>query len=343
MPWPRKDGTIPSAQSLFELTPTGVSLLPFGCLVRPTIPPSLRAAHYARTEVGILVGYDPATKGGYRIFRPTTQAFVTRDDLHPEPTVFPGIDGPADDVLDKANGHALADSDSDDDQPPPSSDHHSEHDDAVDHSDDADDAEAQSDHADEDDEDDDDMEDRGGDVVTGQRRAGSAVRSLGWRVQRKHRISPFAGRGAHGAAEHTNNGLSQSITWSSVSRSPEAERWMEAACREMRSHIKNDSMAFVYDAPDSTKIIGSRWVLVEKISTDGSVIAKARLVAQGFSQVPGVHFHETRSRQSTASTHVRWTWARSVPARPSAGARAHAHATAQGFHHCDEAPGHHPT
>ena len=48
--------------------------------------------------------------------------------------------------------------------------------------------------------------------------------------------------------------------------------------------------------PADRKIIGCRWVLTTKRNTDGEIIKfKARLVTQGFSQIPGMDFDETFS------------------------------------------------
>jgi hypothetical protein len=47
--------------------------------------------------------------------------------------------------------------------------------------------------------------------------------------------------------------------------------------------------------PVDGNAIGNRWVLEYKLSPDGELIAKARLVAQGYSQIPRLDFsvHET--------------------------------------------------
>ena len=40
--------------------------------------------------------------------------------------------------------------------------------------------------------------------------------------------------------------------------------------------------------PPGRKAVGSRWVFTEKVLADGSIMEKARLVAQGFTQIDGV-------------------------------------------------------
>lgn len=69
--------------------------------------------------------------------------------------------------------------------------------------------------------------------------------------------------------------------------------WMEAMITEVKSILKNDTW-IMSDRVDSEKTIGSRIVLRNKYKADGTLERrKARLVAQGFSQQPGVHFNET--------------------------------------------------
>ncbi|KAI0999866.1 hypothetical protein K3495_g8337 [Podosphaera aphanis] len=46
--------------------------------------------------------------------------------------------------------------------------------------------------------------------------------------------------------------------------------------------------------PKDRAVVGSRWVLKVKLKADGSVEwYKARLIAKGFSQIPGTDFEET--------------------------------------------------
>ena len=48
------------------------------------------------------------------------------------------------------------------------------------------------------------------------------------------------------------------------------------------------------DAPAEANIVGSKWVYKAKRDAAGNVVRyKARLVAQGFSQVPGVDYFDT--------------------------------------------------
>ena len=61
----------------------------------------------------------------------------------------------------------------------------------------------------------------------------------------------------------------------------------------MLAHLKNGTWELV-PLPDGKKAIGSRWVFKIKRNADGSIERyKGRLVAQGFSQKPGLDFLET--------------------------------------------------
>lgn len=75
--------------------------------------------------------------------------------------------------------------------------------------------------------------------------------------------------------------------------SPDVDEWWTAMMDELKSIIKNDTWDLI-ERPNDCTIIGSRMVLRNKTNSDGSIQRrKARLVAQGFSQRPGIHFNET--------------------------------------------------
>ena len=65
--------------------------------------------------------------------------------------------------------------------------------------------------------------------------------------------------------------------------------------RELRAHRKNQTWRYSR-LPQGRSTIGSRFVFKRKRGSDGSILKyKARLVAQGFSQRPGIDFKETFS------------------------------------------------
>jgi hypothetical protein len=74
---------------------------------------------------------------------------------------------------------------------------------------------------------------------------------------------------------------------------PDADKWYKAAAVEMQAHLDNGTWELV-KLPAGRKAIGSKWMFKIKRNADGSIERyKARLVAQGFSQHPGIDFTET--------------------------------------------------
>jgi hypothetical protein len=74
---------------------------------------------------------------------------------------------------------------------------------------------------------------------------------------------------------------------------PDAGDWLSAMVEKMKSILKNDTWKLV-NRPRDPQVIGSRMVLRDKYRADGTFERrKARLVAQGFSPKPGIHFSKT--------------------------------------------------
>jgi hypothetical protein len=74
---------------------------------------------------------------------------------------------------------------------------------------------------------------------------------------------------------------------------PDANKWYKAAAVEMQAHLDNGTWELV-KVPAGQKAIGSKWVFKIKRNANGSIECyKARLVAHGFSQSPGIDFTET--------------------------------------------------
>ncbi|CAB0042347.1 unnamed protein product [Trichogramma brassicae] len=74
---------------------------------------------------------------------------------------------------------------------------------------------------------------------------------------------------------------------------PDKAAWFDAMRDEVKSLVNNDTWTVV-EKPHSAKLIGCRTVLRNKYNPDGTICRrKARLVAQGFSQIPGIDYFET--------------------------------------------------
>ena len=72
----------------------------------------------------------------------------------------------------------------------------------------------------------------------------------------------------------------------------DAPKWVEAVLKEIKAHVQNGTWELT-QLPPGKCAIGSRWVFKIKRTPEGLVDKyKACLVAQGFSQIPGIHYGE---------------------------------------------------
>ena len=73
----------------------------------------------------------------------------------------------------------------------------------------------------------------------------------------------------------------------------DCKRWTEAMTNEIKSLQENDTWELV-KRPTNRDVIDTRWVFHIKKRIDGSIEKrKARFVARGFTQIPGIDFNET--------------------------------------------------
>jgi hypothetical protein len=73
---------------------------------------------------------------------------------------------------------------------------------------------------------------------------------------------------------------------------PDADKWVAAALAEIEAHLQNGTWELA-QLPPGRRAIGSRWVFKIKRLPDGSIDKyKGRIVAQGYSQVQGIHYNE---------------------------------------------------
>lgn len=83
-------------------------------------------------------------------------------------------------------------------------------------------------------------------------------------------------------------------TYREAMLSPCSKQWEKAISDELAQLKATGTFEWVREAPAGRKVIGSRWVLKEKRDGQGKLIKhKARIVAQGFSQIPGQDFNGT--------------------------------------------------
>ena len=82
-------------------------------------------------------------------------------------------------------------------------------------------------------------------------------------------------------------------TYQDAMKSPNLEKWMEACCLEYEMIMGYGAWDLVKRPPE-VNVIGCRWTFRVKRDNLGQIDKyKARLVAQGFSQVAGLDFSET--------------------------------------------------
>jgi len=73
----------------------------------------------------------------------------------------------------------------------------------------------------------------------------------------------------------------------------DADEWWKAMHEEINM-LKERGTWIAEDLPEGRKAIGCRWTYVIKTGPQGEILCyKARLVAQGFSQIPGINFSDT--------------------------------------------------
>ena len=77
--------------------------------------------------------------------------------------------------------------------------------------------------------------------------------------------------------------------------SPDRDSWIEAMRDELQAFEDNDAWVPVDALPSDKTLVQCKWVFKKKVDSDNSVRYKARLVAQGFTQRPGIDYEKTFS------------------------------------------------
>ncbi|CAB1106844.1 unnamed protein product [Ectocarpus sp. CCAP 1310/34] len=79
--------------------------------------------------------------------------------------------------------------------------------------------------------------------------------------------------------------------------------WEAAMKKEIDGHGKTGTFTKVKEPPGGRKAIGSKWVFSWKTNEKGLIVDfKARMVAWGFSQIPGFDFHHSSSACPSAAS-----------------------------------------
>ncbi|KAJ9682521.1 hypothetical protein PVL29_018440 [Vitis rotundifolia] len=90
----------------------------------------------------------------------------------------------------------------------------------------------------------------------------------------------------------TRSNISEPTTYCTTLK---ISHWFKAMQEEIKALIQNRTWDLV-PRPPTANIVGSKWMFKTKLKEDGTIDRyKARLVARGFSQMPGLDFGETFS------------------------------------------------
>jgi hypothetical protein len=81
-------------------------------------------------------------------------------------------------------------------------------------------------------------------------------------------------------------------TYKEAAQRPDHKKWLTTMNTKLQT-MKEMKVYEVTMLPEGRKVIGCHWVLEFKDDTKGGSVYKARLVAQGFSQVPGIDYGAT--------------------------------------------------
>lgn len=71
---------------------------------------------------------------------------------------------------------------------------------------------------------------------------------------------------------------------------PNPEPFLASRQKEIQAHVDNRSWISHANPPPGSLVIGSLWVDIWKLDSEGNWIAKSRVVARGDRQKPNVHF-----------------------------------------------------
>ncbi|CAL8170029.1 unnamed protein product [Prunus armeniaca] len=71
------------------------------------------------------------------------------------------------------------------------------------------------------------------------------------------------------------------------------QEWFMAMQDELNPFVRND-IWYLFPRPSHYNVIGTNWIFKNKIDKQGNAVRnKARLVAQGYTQMEGIDFEET--------------------------------------------------
>jgi len=112
----------------------------------------------------------------------------------------------------------------------------------------------------------------------------------------QYSVTSYSRRKVPGESEEPQNTalvIKDPVTYEEAMSRNDAVYWKKACAEELEAFVKQELFSTVLK-PVGRKVIGCKWVFKTKLNEDGQVERyKAWLVAQGFSQIPGIDFDET--------------------------------------------------
>ena len=90
-------------------------------------------------------------------------------------------------------------------------------------------------------------------------------------------------------------------SYSHALHSPERNKWKKAMDDEIEALESNETFELV-PPPKGREVVGGKWVYTVKTGPDKAETYKARYVAKGYSQIPGIDYHETFSPTARMSS-----------------------------------------
>ena len=98
-------------------------------------------------------------------------------------------------------------------------------------------------------------------------------------------------------------GESSNFMFHNCKNRPDWTKWKDAIQAELSSLNKRKVFGPIILTPEAVRPVGYKWVFVRKRNEKNEIVRyKARLVAQGFSQRPGIDYEETYSPVMDAIT-----------------------------------------
>ncbi|CAB1108063.1 unnamed protein product [Ectocarpus sp. CCAP 1310/34] len=94
------------------------------------------------------------------------------------------------------------------------------------------------------------------------------------------------------------------LTYKDVLNSKYKVLWEAAIAKEFDGHKKTGTFSEISGLPEGRKAISAKWIFSHKTNEKGLIVDfKARMVARGFSQIPGVDFHHSSSAVRIRGVH----------------------------------------